>query len=69
MNKKHQHFDSLRDAKATLAQQVGTVEISFFRSRENLSIYRVRRAGSTHFFGSLYEGPDDYLFICLPNRR
>jgi hypothetical protein len=65
MNTKYQHFDSLRDAKATLAQQIGTVEISFFRSREDHSIYRVRRAGTQHFFATLYEGPDCYLMVSM----
>lgn len=65
MNTKYQHFKSLRDAKATLAQQIGTVEISFFRSRENFSIFRVRRAGDRHYVGTLYEGPDCFLLIPL----
>ncbi len=63
MKKSHQHFNTLRDAKATLANQIGTIEISFFRSREDFSIYRVRRAGDRLFIGTLYEGPDCYLLI------
>ena len=65
MNEQYQHFSSLRDAKATLAEQIGSVEISFFRSREDFSICRVRRAGDRHFVGTIYEGPDCYLLIPL----
>ncbi len=58
MTNAYRQFDTLRDAKATLAQQFGSVVVSFFRSREELAIYRLRRAGNQHFFATLHEGPD-----------
>lgn len=65
MTNAYRHFDTLRDAKATLAQQFGSVEVSFFRCREGLAIYRLRCAGNRHFFATLYEGPDCYLMVNL----
>lgn len=65
MTKTYLHFSSLRDAKATLGQEFGNIELEFFRTREGYSIFRVRIAGSLHFMGTIYEGPDCLLFAPL----
>lgn len=62
MTQRYVHFSNLRDAKATLGQQIGTVALEFFKAREGYSIFRVRLAGSCKYVGTIYEGPDCLMF-------